>query len=325
MERAASAGGRQEARRLSDILAGQPADASLLAEIYDIEHDQIDEDLVFYRELARRNPGAAIDLGCGSGRLFEPLLAGGATRIVGIDGSPSLLERAEARIAAFDGLTAAKVEGRIELSLADVRRVARSDRFELAILAGVLAHLDGPEEAVRAIASATQLLAKGGALVLDTLGPGGLPPHDLPLSVDWERTDSGRRIVRRSRIERRETPEGLRVAYATLTDVVRADGTISRLPASFLLWYPSPAVIVALAAEAELAVEAVFGSHDLEPLDEDSERCIVIARSTRAVRARSEGCQANRSGSWWWRTFRRSRPTYERSSSRSRRSRCSTW
>ncbi|MGH2383229.1 MAG: class I SAM-dependent methyltransferase [Candidatus Limnocylindria bacterium] len=228
--------------------------------------------------MARRHPGAAIDLGCGSGRLFEPLLDGGATRIVGIDGSPALLERAEARIATGSGLRAAMADGRIELTVGDVRRVDRQDRFALAVMAGVVAHLDGPEEAMRALASTRRLLAVDGVLVLDTLGPGALPPHDLPLSVDWERSEDGRRIVRRSRIERRETPEGLRVSYATLTDVVRADGTIARLPASFRLWYPSRAVLVALAAEAELEVESVFGSHDLDPLDEDSERCIVVAR-----------------------------------------------
>jgi hypothetical protein len=130
--------------------------------------------------------------------------------------------------------------------------------------------------------SARRLLAADGVVVLDTLGPGALPPHDLPLSVDWERRHDGRRIVRRSRLVRREAPEGLRVAYDTLTDVVRADGTISRLPASFRLWYPSPAVLVALAAEAELAVESVFGSHDLESIDEGSERCIIVARLTTA-------------------------------------------
>ncbi|MEO7294761.1 MAG: class I SAM-dependent methyltransferase [Candidatus Limnocylindria bacterium] len=252
----------------------------MLAEIYDLEHDQIDEDLPFYREMSRRHPGAAIDLGCGSGRLFEPLLGGGATRIVGIDGSPSLVKRAEMRIAAHERLRTAMTEGRIELAVGDVRRVRRSDRFPLAILAGVVAHLEGPEDALRALLAARRLLARDGVLVIDTLGPGGLPPHDLPLSVDWERSDDGRRIVRRSRLERREAPEGLRVSYATLTDVVRPDGTIARLPASFRLWYPSPAVLVALAAEAELAVESVFGSHDLEPLDEHSERCIVVARPT---------------------------------------------
>ena len=173
-------------------------------------------------------------------------------------------------------------DGRIELVEGDVRRVRRGDRYALAILAGVVAHLDGPEAALRALASAGQLLTSDGVLVVDTLGPGGLPAHDLPLSVDWERSDDGRRIVRRSQLERRETPEGLRVSYATLTDVVRADGTIARLPASWRLWYPSPTALVALVTEAELVVESVFGSHDLDPLDDDSERCIVVARPTGA-------------------------------------------
>jgi SAM-dependent methyltransferase len=230
-----------------------------------------------------------IDLGCGSGRLFRPLLEGGATRIVGIDGSPSLLARAEQRIVADDRLRAAHEAGRIELETGDVRHVRRSERFELAILAGVLAHLDGPEEAVRALSSARALLASGGTLIVDLLGPAALPAADLPLSVDWERSVGERRIVRRSQLRRHETPEGLRVEYATLTDLVGADGTIARLPASFRLWYPSPSAVVVLAEQAGLVVEAAFGSHDLGPLDERSERCIVVLRGTTTVRAWGEG------------------------------------
>lgn len=142
----------------------------------------------------------------------------------------------------------------------------------------MLSHLDGPEDALRALSAARRLLEPDGTLVVDVLGPGGLPPHDLPLSLDWERVWGDRRVVRRSRLERRETPEGLRVAYTTLTDVVQADGTIARLPASFRLWYPSATALVALAGEAELAVLAIYGSHDLDALDDDSERCIVVTR-----------------------------------------------
>jgi len=195
-----------------------------------------------------------------------------------VDGSPSLLARASARIQRHASLRDARARGRIELAEGDVRRIRRPERFGLAIMAGVLSHLDGPEDALRALSAARRLLEPTGTLVVDVLGPGGLPTHDLPLSIDWERDWGDRHIVRRSRLERRETPEGLRVAYATLTDVVRGDGTIARLPASFRLWYPSAAALVALAAEAELAVVAVYGSHDLDPLDHDSERCIVVAR-----------------------------------------------
>lgn len=195
-----------------------------------------------------------------------------------MDGSPALLARAERRIEADDRLREARSAGRLELVQADIRVIRRRDRFALAIMAGVLAHLDGPEGAVRALAAARALLEPDGAVIVDLLGPAGLPAHDLPLSVDWERTVDGRRIVRRSRIDRREAPEGLHVEYTTLTDLVEPDGTIARLPARFRLWYPSPAAIVALADEAGLTVEAAFGSHDMEPLDEQSERCVVVLR-----------------------------------------------
>jgi SAM-dependent methyltransferase len=264
--------------RLSDILAGQPVDEVLLAELYDLEHDEITEDLAFYREWSRRHPGAVIDLGCGSGRLFAALLAGGATRLVGIDGSPALLERAEARIGQDGVLRSAHDDGRIELAVGDVRSVHRRDRFSLAVLAGVVAHLGGPEDALRALEAARALLEADGVLIVDLLGPAALPPHDLSLSIDWERQIGERRVVRRSRLVRHEAPEGLRVDYTTLTDLVEADGTIARLPASFRLWYPSPGTLIGLAEEANLVVEATFGSHDLDPLEDGSERCIIVLR-----------------------------------------------
>jgi SAM-dependent methyltransferase len=219
-----------------------------------------------------------LDLGCGSGRLFRALLDGGAGRVVGVDGSAALVGRARERVEADAALRAARDDGRLEIGVGDVRSHVRRERFALVVLAGVISHLEGPEDAARTFASAASVLDRHGVLIVDVLGPGGLPPHDLPLSLDWERTWDDRRVVRRSRLERHETPEGLRVDYATLTDLVEADGTIARLPASFRLWYPSPSAIVALAGESGLEVEAAFGSHELGPLDERSERCIMVMR-----------------------------------------------
>jgi SAM-dependent methyltransferase len=260
------------------MLAGHAVDEGLLAELYDLEHDEITEDLVFYREQARRAAGAVIDLGCGSGRLFGSLLVDPARRLVGVDGSAALLVRAEARVRADRRLRAARDAGRIELVQADVRSVRRRDRFGLAVLAGVLAHLDGPDAALRALDAARGLVRPDGRVVVDSLGPGGLPPRDLPLSIDWEREMGDRHVVRRSRLVRREAPEGLRVEYSTLTDLLGTDGTIARLPAGFRLWYPSVRALIGLAGEAQLTVEAAFGSHDLDPLDERSERCILVLR-----------------------------------------------
>jgi SAM-dependent methyltransferase len=260
----------------ADIFANQPGDADLLAAIYDLEHDEVTEDLAFYRRLVRRSRGALLDLGCGSGRLFRAYLDGGAKTVRGVDGSPALVRRGAGRIAADPVLAAAASSGRLAIELGDVRRPPKG-RVRWITAVGVLPHLEGPEDALQMFAAAAARLDVEGRLVLDDIGPGGMPERDLPLSLDWERQLDGRSVVRRSQLTRHESPEGLRVDYLTVTDAARADGTIARLPARFRLWYPSRSVLEGLLDEAGLAIDLTYGSHDLDPLDEDSERRIVIA------------------------------------------------
>jgi len=269
-----------------DIFAGQPTDADLLAELYDLEHDEVVEDLVFYREQTRRSGPAVLDLGCGSGRLLRSFAAGKGRRIVGVDGSGALLRRAEARVAAEPLLAAALGQGRLHLVEGDVRRLGHlalrgmlgSAGANLVVAAGVIPHLDGPDDALRMLAGVEPLLAPDGRLILDDLGPALLPDRDLPLSVDWRRPMNGREVVRRSQLMRREAPEGLRVAFSTIVDVGRPDGTIARFPASYRLWYPSDDALVELVRQAGLAVGFAYGSHDLDPPNAASERRILVIR-----------------------------------------------
>jgi SAM-dependent methyltransferase len=272
----------------ADIFASQPADEERLAELYDLEHDDVVGDLPFYRELARHAEGPVLDLGCGSGRLFATLLEAGAPRILGIDGSAALLRRAEMRIAGDELLAEAARDGRLATMRGDVRAISTlniRERFDLAIAVGVLPHLNGPEDALRLLGGARSVLARGGRLVIDDLGPAEMPDRDMPLSVDWRRTLGGREVVRRSELVRRETPEGLRVAFSTIADAVQPDGTIARLPASHQLWYPSPEALAALVKQAGMVVELSYGSHDLEPLGRESGRRIfVVAYEPAAAR-----------------------------------------
>ena len=285
-----------------DILDGQPGDPDLLAEIYDLEHDQVTEDRVFYRELARRHRRAVLDLGCGSGRLFATFLDGGAERVVGVDATAALLERGEARITTDPALAEAAAAGRLRLVAGDARRLDVSRlRHELGgpaslvVMAGLLPHLDGPEEALRLLSGVAALLEpKGGVAVIDDIGPGLLPARDLPLSLDWRRVVDGTEYVRRSQLSVREAPEGLRVVFSTLVDVGRPDGTIARLPASHRLWYPSSDVLSALVREAGLAEELAYGSHDLDPPADDSERRIQLVR--RAVEQGQPGVRTSAGG-----------------------------
>jgi hypothetical protein len=142
----------------------------------------------------------------------------------------------------------------------------------------VLAHLDGPGDARQALAAVGALLEPGGLAVVDGLGPAAMPERDLSLSVDWRRKLDGQPVVRRSQLTRQESPDGLRVAFSTVAEMERADGTIARLPADYRLWYPRPEALVELVRDAGLAIEATYGSHDLEALGAASDRCIVVAR-----------------------------------------------
>lgn len=266
-----------------DIFAGQPSDPALLAALYDLEHDAEVEDLAFYRGLADRATGDVVDLGCGSGRLAASLLPPRPWHLVGIDGSAELLERARARIAGEPATATAAREGRLVLRRGDVRRPGRLrlGTFGLAVAVGVVPHLEGRAGVLGLLRAAGRLLDRDGLLVLDDLGPAHLPRGDLGWSVDWRRRWGSRRVTRRSQLIRHADPDGVWVAYSTVSEVVEADGTIARLPAAHRLWYPSGATMSELVGRAGLVVEATYGSHDRGPLGDESERSIYLVRRPR--------------------------------------------
>ncbi|MBN1533933.1 MAG: metalloregulator ArsR/SmtB family transcription factor [Spirochaetes bacterium] len=100
----------------------------------------------------------AADIGCGTGDLLLQL-SRRATRVIGVDNSPKMLEEASRRLA--------DIRDAVELRLGSIEHLPMRDReMDAAVMNMVLHHVNGPAEAV---AEAGRVLKNGGLLIIADL------------------------------------------------------------------------------------------------------------------------------------------------------------
>jgi SAM-dependent methyltransferase len=108
------------------------------------------------RKLGLREGGKALDVGCGTGRAFGPLLRRG-WQIVGCDLSPAMLE-----VAAREG------GSDVDLHVTDMRELPRFGEFDLVVsLNDSVNYLLGDDDLVAALAGMQANLGGNGLLVFD--------------------------------------------------------------------------------------------------------------------------------------------------------------
>jgi SAM-dependent methyltransferase len=215
-----------------------------------------------------------LDLGCGTGRVARALAAAGH-QVTGVDASPAMLARAQARA------EASGVSLRLVCStLQALPGPAVLGRFDLALSAvNSFAYLTTVDEQLAVLRQIHALLRRGGLLLLD-LTP--VPP-DGPAPDNAEVLQQGSWPL----------PDGSTVAkFVTGTwdpatqvhsvewiyDVTDADGVVRRtvLPQPFRYLYRYEAEH--LLARAGLTLTQVYGDYDLSPYDADAERLLLVAR-----------------------------------------------
>ncbi len=171
------------------------------AAFYDWENAQTmgRRDVRFWERLSAKTGGLTLELGCGTGRVALPMARQGV-RVVGIDRSPSMLNRARKRA------RRSKLAGSLSLVRGDIRDLPfRPAMFALvAAPYGVLQSLLDDEALDASLASAHRVLAPGGCLAIDLVS-------DLPSWHEYE----GRRKLR--------GPTGSGRAHLTLIESVRQD------------------------------------------------------------------------------------------------------
>jgi len=132
------------------------------AAIYDAFNHQNDYEMWLGRallpelEMHGLKGNRALDVACGTGRAFAPLLRRG-WQVRGCDLSPSMLERARAESG-----------GKVELDVADMRQLPAYGEFDLVLsLNDSVNYLLGDDDLARALACMRENLAGDGLVLFD--------------------------------------------------------------------------------------------------------------------------------------------------------------
>ncbi|GAB4208778.1 MAG: class I SAM-dependent methyltransferase [Roseiflexaceae bacterium] len=249
------------------------SDFDAFARFYDADYGRFDEDVPFYRELARRSGGPVIELMCGTGRLLAPLARAGH-RLTGVDIAPALLARARDRLAR-EGLLA-----QVELVAGDVRDPLPGGPYALAIIGlNSLMHLEQTDDQLLALRSVAAALRPGGLLALDLFNPDPreLLRHNNELVLDKTfALDDGvtvQKFVTQSVDLARQMIE---VTFCY--DLLERDGLLRRSLLPFRMRWLYRYELEHLLARVGFALEAVYGSYDLDEYDSASPLLLAVAR-----------------------------------------------
>lgn len=254
----------------------------IIAEYYDLEFSDFTADTALYQAFAQRTSGPILEAGCGTGRLLLPLAQSGLT-VHGVDRSSAMLTRAKERITAA-GLTT------VQLFQADMRDLSplQTETYRCAIVSlnGFL-HLPDRPAQQQALRELHRVLQTGGLLLLDLLHP---TPEQLR-ALDQPFTHDGTWMIsERSRLDRfaRRTVHPAEQTITTTLFYDRTDlatGRVTRQIASYTLRYIHRYELELLLESAGFAVEALYGSYELDPLQDDSPMMFVVAQRRSAILA----------------------------------------
>jgi SAM-dependent methyltransferase len=143
-------------------------------DLYDLEYEDYDEDLVHYLSLSRGRR-SVLELGCGTGRLTLPIARGG-DRVLGVDRSEPMIGRLHEQLRAEPTV----VQDRVRTRVGDFRDLELQERFPLVLLPfNAVHHCESDDEVRSVFAGVRRVLAPGGLFALDAYLP-DLELYDRP-------------------------------------------------------------------------------------------------------------------------------------------------
>ena len=249
-----------------------------LARYYDLSHDRLTEDIPYLLQQAAETGGPVLEIGCGSGRLLLPLARAGYD-VTGVDVSPEMLARAEARLAAEP----ADVRRRVRLLAGDARtlQLPGNETFGLIFFGyNTFMHLD-EAAAGAALKRLRPMLRPGGRLLIDVAGPLmlSLAADDPDFVLEDTLTDGAHGKTIRQYTAYESIPGEQVVDVTWLYEVVGGDEAdeMTRTKARLRYYYLYPHQYDLLLTLTGFRLLALFGDYNGGAFDEESERLIMLA------------------------------------------------
>ena len=248
----------------------------LLARYYDLQNAEVTEDLPFWLELAQQHKDPILELGCGTGRVLLQLARDGHA-VVGVDRSPAMLARARSRLDSRPEL-----RSQIELLLQDFVGLELKRTFDLILMPfNTFAHLLTRAEQAAALQSIERHLEPAGSFAFDLPNPaevyaGSREGLFLERILKDEERDCTIQVFSSFLLERNSQQGHITWFY----DEIDPMGRVSRTTVPMTLRYSFPDELAGLFEANGLRLRTMFGGFDHRPLEEESERMVVIAEKS---------------------------------------------
>ena len=248
---------------------------------YDLLTGDYQADLDFYLGLTRAAEGPVLELACGTGRILIPAAQAGATTW-GLDQSQVMLDHASTKIADLPE----SVRRRITLCQGDMQDFDLAERFALVIIPfRSFLHLMTVADQISALAAIRRHLLPGGQLALNFFQPSipmiaahmGSTGRAANLFRKWIDPTTGNEVVCWE--SRRYRPAEQIIDEVRILDHVDENSqVVERTYRRFSLRWVYRFEFEHLLARTGFALEAVYGSFDRSPVQEDSSELVWIAR-----------------------------------------------
>lgn len=235
---------------------------------YDLEHDAFVEDRDFYLNLIQEGP--VLEIGCGTGRIIEPLARAGL-ETHGIETSAAMLAAARRRL---QGVPNA------HLHQMSATALSLPDRFAWVIWPlNVLWHLTELETQIRALRAARAHSIAGGSIVVDLSNP--LTMQDRQNAGEVRRRfgakDGDDDVSGFSSAHDVESEQLLEIDL--WYERVTPDGALRRSTTSLALRYTYRFELQLMLEAAGYRVRQLYGSYDLEPYDSDAPNLLLVGEA----------------------------------------------